>query len=159
MKLNGFQSKNVEEDKIVPQLKEAAKRFNIDIAPETPLERIKVSPNRKSYFFGAGHTYCCCGYESSDRKSYLVFDMGSGNACCIEKSAAAIKPLEDKICLNNTQLELKITEKGPVVIKATWSLFICFPITAANVSKPIAPQNRLFSPIMQPGHRPFHNHC
>ena len=103
MKLNGFQSKNVEEDKIVPQLKEAA---------ETPLERIKVSPNRKSYFFGAGHTYCCCGYESSDRKSYLVFDMGSGNACCIEKSAAAIKPLEDKICLNNTQLELKITEKG-----------------------------------------------
>lgn len=72
MKLNGFQSKNVEEDKIVPQLKEAAKRFNIDIAPETPLERIKVSPNRKSYFFGAGHTYCCCGYESSDRKSYLV---------------------------------------------------------------------------------------
>lgn len=31
MKLNGFQSKNVEEDKIVPQLKEAAKRFNIDI--------------------------------------------------------------------------------------------------------------------------------
>jgi len=38
--------------------------------------------------------------------------MGSGNACCIEKSAAAIKPLEDKICLNNTQLELKITEKG-----------------------------------------------
>ena len=64
MKLNGFQSKNVEEDKIVPQLKEAAKRFNIDIAPETPLERIKVSPNRKSYFFGAGHTYCCCGYES-----------------------------------------------------------------------------------------------
>ena len=57
MKLNGFQSKNVEEDKIVPQLKEATKRFNIDIAPETPLERIKVSPNRKSYFFGAGHTY------------------------------------------------------------------------------------------------------
>ena len=112
MKLNGFQSKNVEEDKIVPQLKEAAKRFNIDIAPETPLERIKVSPNLKSYFFGAGHTYCCCGYESSDRKSYLVFDMGSGNACCIEKSAAAIKPLEDKICLNNTQLELKFTEKG-----------------------------------------------
>ena len=43
MKLNGFQSKNVEEDKIVPQLKEAAKRFNIDIAPETPLERIKIS--------------------------------------------------------------------------------------------------------------------
>ena len=53
----------------------------------------------------------------------------------------------------------RIIRKGPVVIKATGPLFICFPITAANVSKPIAPQNRLFSPIMQPGHRPFHNHC
>lgn len=41
MKPNGFQSKNVEEDKIIPQLTAAQKRFNIDIAPETPLERLK----------------------------------------------------------------------------------------------------------------------
>ena len=112
MKLNGFQRKNVEEDKIISQLSAARNRFNIDIASETPLERLKVSPHKKSYFFGAGHTYCCAGYESVDRKSYLVFDMGSGNICTIAKSEATIKPLENSICLNNIQLELKTTEKG-----------------------------------------------
>lgn len=112
MKPNGFQSKNVEEDKIIPQLTAAQKRFNIDIAPETPLERLKVTPCKKSYFLGAGHTYCCAGYKSTDGKSYLVFDMGSGNICTIENTPQTIKPLENTICLSNIQLELKITQKG-----------------------------------------------
>ena len=112
MKPKGFQSKNVEEDKIIPQLQAAQKHFNINISPETTAERLKVSPNRKISFLGAGHTYCCVGYKSDDNKSYLIFDMGSGNIGTINKSAATIKPLEDNICLNGIQLELKITAKG-----------------------------------------------
>ena len=112
MKPKGFQNKNVEADKIIPQLKAAQERFNITIAPDAPLERLKISPNRKIYCFSVGHSYCCAGYKSSDGKSYLVFDMGSGNICSIEANHAAIKPLEDDICLNGIQLELKTTEKG-----------------------------------------------
>ncbi len=112
MKPKGFQSKNVEADKIIPQLKAAQERFNITIAPDTPLERLKISPNRKTYFLSANHTYCCASYKSTDGKSYLIFDMGSGNICTIEASHATIKPLEDNICLNGIQLELKTTEKG-----------------------------------------------
>jgi len=112
MKLNGFQRKNVEEDKIVPRLSAARQNFTIDISNETPLERLKISPHRTSFFLSAGHTYCCAGYESSDRKSYLVFDMGSGNICTIDRTAATIKPLDDDICLNNIQLQLKVTDKG-----------------------------------------------
>lgn len=112
MKPNGFQSKNFEEEKIVPQLKTAQKRFNIEIAPDAPLERLKVTPSKKSYFLSTGHTYSCAGYKSTDDKSYLVFDMGSGNICTIENTKQTVKPLEDKICQSNTQLELKVTAKG-----------------------------------------------
>ena len=112
MKPKGFQNKNVEADKIIPQLQAAQKRFNITIAPDTPLERLKISPNRKTYFLSANHTYCCAGYKSIDGKSYLIFEMGSGNICTIETIHATIKPLEDNICLNGIQLEFKTTEKG-----------------------------------------------
>lgn len=112
MKPKGFQSKNVEADKIIPQLQAAQKRFNITIAPDTLLERLKISPNRKTYFLSANHTYCCAGYKSIDGKSYLIFEMGSGNICTIETIHATIKPLEDNICLNGIQLEFKTTEKG-----------------------------------------------
>lgn len=112
MKLNGFQSKNVEEEKIIPRLTAAKPNFVINIAPDTPLERLKVSPHRKSCFLNAGQTYCCAGYVSADGKSYLIFDMGSGNICTVDTSAATIKPLDDNICLNNIQLQLKTSSKG-----------------------------------------------
>ena len=38
MKLNGFQSKNVEEEKIIPRLTAAKPNFVINIAPDTPLK-------------------------------------------------------------------------------------------------------------------------